>query len=225
MWDEITYPFPYFNGVTVEVWEWISNLIPHYQACYYLSVLGLKSIHVRAWGLLKFRGFFFWFFFDKWHVSLKHSQGLLLPCINMGLFGKIPGTLPGNSSSCTPRDVWIILLYNGSTELKALWHPMGTVLQITRVLSICYKYCRTTRKCVAFGKKLYWFGYKTQFPVRTGVVKLSKNTSDIYSQPNIELCLPTKRDTMYPGFCRLRDQCISKRVFLTVHQPSGHMTQ
>ena len=28
-WDEITYPFPNFNGATVEVWEWISNFIPH----------------------------------------------------------------------------------------------------------------------------------------------------------------------------------------------------
>ena len=25
MWDEITYPFPNFNGATVEVWEWVSN--------------------------------------------------------------------------------------------------------------------------------------------------------------------------------------------------------
>ena len=29
-WDEITYPFLNFNGVTVEVWEWISNSIPHF---------------------------------------------------------------------------------------------------------------------------------------------------------------------------------------------------
>ena len=29
VWDEITSPFPNFNGCTVEVWEWISNLIPH----------------------------------------------------------------------------------------------------------------------------------------------------------------------------------------------------
>ena len=29
MWDEITYPSPNFNGCTVEVWEWISNFIPH----------------------------------------------------------------------------------------------------------------------------------------------------------------------------------------------------
>ena len=28
--DEITYPFRNFNGTTVEVGEWISNLIPHF---------------------------------------------------------------------------------------------------------------------------------------------------------------------------------------------------
>ena len=27
---EITYPFPNFNGTTVEVWEWISNFIPYF---------------------------------------------------------------------------------------------------------------------------------------------------------------------------------------------------
>ena len=30
VWDEITYPFPNFNCSTVEVWEWISNFIPHF---------------------------------------------------------------------------------------------------------------------------------------------------------------------------------------------------
>ena len=29
MWYQITYPLPNFNGVTVEVWEWISNFIPN----------------------------------------------------------------------------------------------------------------------------------------------------------------------------------------------------
>ena len=29
VWDQITYPFPNFNGSTVEVWEWINNFIPH----------------------------------------------------------------------------------------------------------------------------------------------------------------------------------------------------
>ena len=30
MWDKITYPFPNFNGCTVEIWEWISNFIPQF---------------------------------------------------------------------------------------------------------------------------------------------------------------------------------------------------
>ena len=28
--DKITYPFPNFNGCTVEAWVWISNFIPHF---------------------------------------------------------------------------------------------------------------------------------------------------------------------------------------------------
>ena len=30
VWNQITYPFPNFNGATVDVWEWISDLIPHF---------------------------------------------------------------------------------------------------------------------------------------------------------------------------------------------------
>ena len=30
MWDEITYPFPNFNGATAEVSEWMSNFISHF---------------------------------------------------------------------------------------------------------------------------------------------------------------------------------------------------
>ena len=29
IWDEITYPFPNFNGTTVEIWIWISSFTPH----------------------------------------------------------------------------------------------------------------------------------------------------------------------------------------------------
>ena len=28
--DEITYPFPNFNGAIVEVWEWISDFVPYF---------------------------------------------------------------------------------------------------------------------------------------------------------------------------------------------------
>ena len=30
VWDEIAYPFPNFNGATVEVCKWISYFIPHF---------------------------------------------------------------------------------------------------------------------------------------------------------------------------------------------------
>ena len=30
VWEEITYPFPNFNGCTIEVWEWISYFILHF---------------------------------------------------------------------------------------------------------------------------------------------------------------------------------------------------
>ena len=30
MWDEITYPFPHFNGCTFEVWQWRGNFTPHF---------------------------------------------------------------------------------------------------------------------------------------------------------------------------------------------------
>ena len=30
MCDDISYPFPNFNGTAVEAWEWISNFIPHF---------------------------------------------------------------------------------------------------------------------------------------------------------------------------------------------------
>ena len=45
-WDEITYPFLNFNGAIVEDYEWISN----YQACNYLSMLGLKLNRVSKSG-------------------------------------------------------------------------------------------------------------------------------------------------------------------------------
>ena len=30
MWDEITFPFPNFNGDTVEVWESVRDVIPQF---------------------------------------------------------------------------------------------------------------------------------------------------------------------------------------------------
>ena len=53
MWDLITYPFRNSNGATFDVWEWISNFIPHLTGHIlgiYLSMLGLKLNHVSKRG-------------------------------------------------------------------------------------------------------------------------------------------------------------------------------
>ena len=51
VWGEITYPFPNFNGCTVELWEWISNSIsPFYDGCNYLSMMGLKFNYINKRG-------------------------------------------------------------------------------------------------------------------------------------------------------------------------------
>ena len=51
VWDEITYPFPNFNGAAVEVWEWKSNfmsLFNHERNNF--SVLWLKLIYASKRG-------------------------------------------------------------------------------------------------------------------------------------------------------------------------------
>ena len=46
-----TYPFPNFNDTAVEVGERVSNFIlTLYRTCDYLSMLGLRLIHVSSWG-------------------------------------------------------------------------------------------------------------------------------------------------------------------------------
>ena len=81
MWDEITYPFPNFNGATVEVWVRICNLTLHFvswmqllkfgyeyvisphtlsHACNYLSKLGFKL----QWLLI----------FHRWHLGFCKEE-------------------------------------------------------------------------------------------------------------------------------------------------------
>ena len=43
LWDEILYPFPNFNGTTVEVWEWIKSFIPHFMICAVTYLCWVKS--------------------------------------------------------------------------------------------------------------------------------------------------------------------------------------
>ena len=43
MWDEITYPFPNFNGGVVEVWGWVSNFILHFIMDVITSLQNLRT--------------------------------------------------------------------------------------------------------------------------------------------------------------------------------------
>ena len=46
VWDEITNRLLNFNGYTVEVWEWISNFIPHFVMNIINNpMLGLKLVY------------------------------------------------------------------------------------------------------------------------------------------------------------------------------------
>ena len=51
MWDKITYPIPNFNCAAVEVWEWMSNFVPHFpEHVITYPMLWLKLIHVSKRG-------------------------------------------------------------------------------------------------------------------------------------------------------------------------------
>ena len=71
MWEGITYPFPNFNGYTIEVWEWISNFIPHFTG---------QMITYPCWDL-------------NYFMSVKGATGLLIT-------GKFLQS-QCNSSNCT----------------------------------------------------------------------------------------------------------------------------
>ena len=60
VWDEITSPFPNFNGCTVEFWEWRSNFISHFimdvitYACWdYSQSMSVKGVPGSSGDLLK----------------------------------------------------------------------------------------------------------------------------------------------------------------------------
>ena len=50
MWDEITHTFPNFNGCAIDVWEWISNFIPHFTV-HVITYPCCELIHVSKRGL------------------------------------------------------------------------------------------------------------------------------------------------------------------------------
>ena len=67
--DENTYPFPNFNGYTAEVWEWISNFIPHIMIDF--SMLWLELIHACKRGPRCMTRIVFdiFDFLSSWHIN------------------------------------------------------------------------------------------------------------------------------------------------------------
>ena len=50
MWDEITYPFPNFNGYAVDVWGWVRNLSYTLLGLWLLIHAGIKVNHASKRG-------------------------------------------------------------------------------------------------------------------------------------------------------------------------------
>ena len=73
VWDVITYSFPKFNCF-VEVLEWI---ITFYCGCNYLSMLGLRVMHVS-------KGGYFWWILSHWHPGTIKYPDSKVNGVNMG---------------------------------------------------------------------------------------------------------------------------------------------
>ena len=77
VWDEITYPFLNFNGATVEVLQFLPTL---YNGCNYLSMLGLKLIHVskRRYSYRGYPGNFTQFSANWLKLEVAGNEGFAL---------------------------------------------------------------------------------------------------------------------------------------------------
>ena len=83
MWDKNTYQFPNFNCATIEVWEWISNFIPHfYNGCNQLSVLGSKLIHFSKRGPRNLGHSWFRQWLVAWGPFYSRALTLIPACMN-----------------------------------------------------------------------------------------------------------------------------------------------
>ena len=101
--DEITYLLPNFNGATVEVWEWISNFIPH-SAWYVITCNRME----RPWRisvnvLLEYQA--------TNHNESKHNQTMCIGCLCYCIY-------------CTTR---VSLCLGWLWSMTALWHKRGGI--------------------------------------------------------------------------------------------------
>ena len=74
VWDEMTYPFWNFYDCTVEVWEWISNFIPHFTGHVITYPVNKEHEDSHYWPFMRAQqGTISWMYF---HVMISSSYTL-----------------------------------------------------------------------------------------------------------------------------------------------------
>ena len=116
VWDEITYPFPNFNGSTIEVWEWISNFILQsiVHVITYLHLIGLKLIHISKRSPRRFR---------------RRGIGYRGERIALTLNGR-PGSNAGQTTAHYQNDQAAL-----SYSLRLFQHPIRRSLELSRIFA------------------------------------------------------------------------------------------
>ena len=93
--DDFTDPFPKFNGTAVEVWEWISNFIPHFTG--YLIDAGIRV------NLCK----------PRWFIYMQQTVSSLVQLMVYRLIG----------AKLLPESIlWSLIIVNPTIRDKFQWN-------------------------------------------------------------------------------------------------------
>ena len=154
VWDEITYQFPNFNGATIDVWEWISNFIPHfimnvitYHEYEELHTKGRMSLLTAFVGL----GMSF-------HNYITYHSLVDRICI-IEFNNQLIGTKPSTS---TPLETfWTVLNEIAINSLyflhKSLWKSSWVSVSLFWSTELSHLPQATSNGVIELGER--WFGY------------------------------------------------------------------
>ena len=110
VWDEITFPFPNFNGATVEVWKWISNYRmkskPQWNGCHIIVLLVIFFRANRKQSSFLMNSLFIaTFSFDLFHCKVSQYRARSQTKFHSDWVKwarNYACTIPGNWSLCIP---------------------------------------------------------------------------------------------------------------------------
>ena len=148
MLEVIIYPFPKFNGATVEVWEWISNFTYTLTGMRLLIMLGLKLNHVSKMGPWWSLSLWVCHTSQKWfcfYAIMKHKMTTSLSFSRFRHFlfweniGVITNTLPTSTSQSQPA--YITEAMQGQSAWKLPWY--GTYSECKLV--VCFNAFRISK--------------------------------------------------------------------------------